>query len=70
VGKLVQQKSRLQKIKNQRAAKPVCSANTNMVKNASFTLIYVRTVIVSIKFLFDFLVHVNLCTVRCHSCAD
>jgi len=38
VGKLVQQKSRLQKIKNQRAAKPVSSANTNTVKDASFTL--------------------------------
>jgi len=28
--------------KKQRAAKPVCSINTNMVKNASFTLIDVQ----------------------------
>jgi len=30
------------KTKKQRAAKPVCSANTNMVKNASFTFIDVQ----------------------------
>jgi len=28
--------------KHQRAAKPVCSVNTNMIKNASFTLIDVQ----------------------------
>jgi len=46
--------------KHQRAAKPVCCVNTNTVKNASFTLNDVRTVIVSMKFLFDFLVPENL----------
>jgi len=45
--------------KHRRAAKPLCSVNTNTVKNASFTLEWC-VVIVIIKFLFDFLVPENL----------
>jgi len=40
-----------EKQKHLRAAKPVCTVNTNTVKNESFTW---RAVIVSIEFLFDF----------------
>jgi len=45
--------------KHRRAAKPVCSVNTNTVKNASFTLKW-YIVIVNMKFLCDFLVPENL----------